>query len=197
MGYKINLCYECKERADYAEFLISRPGRTVQGVSECVDPPDCKESPQCNWKEKWIGSALGKVERNGQFTSSAPGPVGREKEGMLPKGWMLQEDLLPELWISRKEVSQILSEKGKTKQQLLMELRRKREHLNNKLLESLILDKNVSKGMSLLEDLEDIIISMEQNIQEDKDCKAEDETTSEKQESPTMIIGKKSGLEVL
>ena len=96
---------------------MSRPDRTVQGVSEYVDSPECKESPQCGWKEKWIGSTLGKVEKNGQLTSSALGPVEREEEDILPEGWMPKEELFSYLWIDQNEVSQIISGRGKTKQQ--------------------------------------------------------------------------------
>ena len=74
----------------------------------------------------------------------------------------------------------------------------KHDNLTSKLLESLILDENVSEGTTLLEDMEDIIIYLEQYIQKEKDCRAEDETTSvqtqekvkEKKESPTMLKGR-------
>jgi hypothetical protein len=197
MGYEINLCDECQQRADYAEFLMSRPDRTVQEVSEYVDPPECKESPRCKWKEKWMESSLGKVEENGQLNTSIPGPDGREEVDMLPEGWMPEEELWTDLWIDQDEISNMVSGNGTTRKQLMLDLKLKHEKLTTKLLESLILGDNVSKGLNLLEELEEIIFSLEHWIKKEEIYGAGDETASdqtqekgkEKQESPTMMNG--------
>ena len=125
---------------------MSRPDRTVQEVSEYVDPPECKESPRCKWKEKWIESTLGKVEENGQLNTSGPGPDGREEVDILPEGWMPEEELWKDLWIDQDEISKVMSGKGTTKKQQMLDLNLKYDDLTSKLLESLILGEDVSKG---------------------------------------------------
>ena len=91
MGDVIHLCEECLQRANYAEFLMSRPDNTIQEVSEYVDAPECKKTPICRWKEKWIRSTQCKVGGKSLLRFSSPGPEGREENKILPSGWNIKD----------------------------------------------------------------------------------------------------------
>ena len=78
-----SLCNECLQRADYAEFLMSKGDSTMEEVSGYVEPPECQKNPICRWKEEWVRNSINKVRENGHQISSAPGPAGREEDTIL------------------------------------------------------------------------------------------------------------------
>ena len=78
-GFDISLCEKCLQRADYANFLMSKGDSTVMEVLMYVDPPECQQNPICRWKGKWANQTL-RIWLGTQFSRPTPelGPLQAE-----------------------------------------------------------------------------------------------------------------------
>ena len=137
-----SLCNNCLQRADYAEFLMSKGDSTIEEVSGYVEPPECQKNPICRWKEEWVRNSINKVRENGHQIYSAPGPEGMEEDTILKTIWSPKVEL--------------------------QELKLTYKNLINKLFMKALGSEDISDGMKQLEVMEDRMDLLEYQMEEVK-----------------------------